>query len=187
MSVDSPEKIRRSSGFRTTARAVGVAALGLGICMYIVDKFLPYRIGPSYYTFYRCVEVLTMVSLAVMVLAVVLAIATFQLRPAAFAGVGFVFLMAMNPVHSGPNPEAWCFNNLRKLDAAKAELAEEKNLTNGTVVTREQLSPYVEGGFATLECAEHGKYIINAIGTEPRCTFHGSMSEMDAKWKKLSQ
>jgi len=97
------------------------------------------------------------------------------------------FLFSFGGPHSGPNPEAWCYNNLRKIDAAKYQLAEKNNLTNGTVVTSEQISPYIEGGFASLKCAEHGQYVINPIGTEPRCSFHRSMSEMEANWKKLSQ
>jgi hypothetical protein len=53
--------------------------------------------------------------------------------------------------------------------------------------TSEQISPCIEGGFASLECAKHGQYVINPIGTEARCSFHGSIVEMETKWKKLSQ
>jgi hypothetical protein len=185
--VASIETIRLSKGFRTVARVLGVVAIALGILNFILDKFLPYRIGPSYYTFYLFTEVLAIASLAVMILALFVGVASGQWRSCVLAVVGMVMLFSMNPVHSGPNPEAWCYNNLRTIEAAKEQLAKDKNLTNGTVVTSEQLSPYIEGGFASLKCAERGEYIINPIGIEPRCTFHGSMSEMETKWKKLSQ
>ena len=169
------------------ARVLGNVAIALGILNFILDKFLPYRIGPSYYTFYLFTEALTIISLGVVILALFVGVASGQWRPCILAVAGLVMLFSMNPVHSGANPEAWCFNNLRKIEAAKEQLAEDKNLTNGTVVTSEQLSPYIEGGFASLECAKRGEYSINPIDTEPRCTFHGSMSEMLAKWKKLSR
>lgn len=168
-----------SKGFQTTARVFGVIAIVLATCCFILDKFLPYRIGPTYYTFFLWMEALVVVSLGVVILALLLGVASGQWRSCILAAIGLVMIFSMNPVHSGPNPGAWCYNNLRKIDAAKNELAEKNSLTNGTIVTSEQISTYIEGGFASLECADHGKYIINPIGTEPRCTFHGSMSEME--------
>ena len=181
------EQIRVSKGFRATARVFGVIAIVLAASTSILDKCLPYRIGPSYYALYLWIEPLAIVSLVVVVLALFLGVASRQWLPASLAAVGMVVLLTIGGVHSGPNPEAWCYNNLRKIDAAKNELAELNNLTNGTVVTSEKISPYIEGGFASLKCAEHGEYTINPIGSEPRCSFHGSMSEMETKWKKASQ
>lgn len=181
------EQIRVSKRFRNTARVLGVVAVVLAASTLVLGNSLPYRIGPSNYALYLWVEMLTVVSLAVVVLALFLGIAARQWFFVMLALLGILFLFAINGVHSGPNPEAWCFNNLRKIEAAKEQLAEKNNLTNGTVVTSEQISPYIEGGFASLECAKHGEYVINPIGTEPRCSFHGSMSEMETNWKRMSQ
>jgi hypothetical protein len=89
-------------------------------------------------------------------------------------------MLFMGGANSGPNPEAWCYNNLGKIEAAKQRLA----LTNGASVTTEQIAKYMEGGLDSLQCAEHGSYIIGPVGTEPRCTLHGSVSEMEARWRK---
>ena len=185
--MDQTGPAPKRNRFKSVARIVGVLAIVLGGLTFILDKFLPYRIGPGYYAFCKMVFALAVVSLAVVCAALLLGIASRQWRPVIFAGVGLICVMTMNPVHSGPNPESWCYNNLRKIEAAKEQLAEKAGLTNGTVVTSEQISPYIEGGFDSLKCAEHGKYIINPIGTESRCSVHGSISEMEAKWKKASQ
>ena len=63
-------------------------------------------------------------------------------------------------------------------------IAAENLLTNGTVIPGGRLSKYIDGGFDSLECVKHGNYTVNAIGIEPRCSVHGSMSEMEAGWKK---
>jgi hypothetical protein len=94
-----------------------------------------------------------------------------------------VLLAFIGGVHSAPNPQAWCRSNLREIEMAKEQLAQKNGLTNGATVTAEHISPYIEGGFGNLECAEHGTYTINPIGTEARCSVHGSMSEMEAAWK----
>ena len=87
-------------------------------------------------------------------------------------------------VHSGPNPQAWCYYNLRKIETATSQLVSEKQLTNGAAITGAQISKYIDGGFETLVCAEHGKYIICAVATEARCSVHGSISEMERGWQK---
>ena len=175
-----------STRFRNTARVLGVIAIVLAASTFILDKFLPYRIGPSYYALYLWVEMLPVVLLAVLILALFLGVASRQWFFVILALLGMLFLFSIGGPHSGPNPEAWCYNNLRKIDVAKERLTEKNNLTNGTVVTSEQISPYIEGGFGSLECAKHGQYVINPIGTEPRCSFHGSMSEMETNWNKAS-
>jgi hypothetical protein len=184
--VDSIEQIRMSKGFRSVARVLGVIAIVLVATTLILDKSLPYRIGPGNYVLFLSVERLAFASIAVVILALFLGVAARQWVCVILTVVGMFFLLSIGGPHSGPNPEAWCYINLRKIDAAKNQLAEKSNLTNGTVVTSEHISAYIEGGFASLECAKHGNYIINPIGTEPRCTFHGSMSEMETNWNKAS-
>jgi hypothetical protein len=180
------EQIRMSKGFRSVARVLGVIAIALVAITFILDRSLGYRIGPSDYVLFLWVERLALASIAAVILALLFGVAVRQWFLVILLVVGLFFLLSIGGPHSGPNPEAWCYNNLRKIDAAKNQLAEKNNLTNGTVVTSEQISPYIEGGFASLECAKHGNYIISPIGTEPRCTFHGSMSEMETNWNKAS-
>ena len=180
------EQIRISKGFRSLARVLGLIAIVLVAITFILDKSLPYRIGPANYAQFLWVGRLALASIAVVILALLSGIAARQWFSVALIVFSMFFLLSIGGPHSGPNPEAWCYNNLRKIDAAKNQLAEKNNLTNGTLVTSEQISPYIEGGFASLECAKHGNYIINPIGVEPRCTFHGSMSEMETNWSKAS-
>jgi len=50
-------------------------------------------------------------------------------------GLGaLVYLAIPSLIHSGPNPQAWCCNNLRLIDGAKEQLVLQKNLTNGTEI-----------------------------------------------------
>ena len=185
--VYSIEQIRTSKGYQTTARVFGAIAIALVIITLTLDRCLGYRIGPSNYVLFLWLGPLQLASIVAVFLALLFGFAARQWFSVALTMLSMVSLLLFSSlVRSGPNPEAWCYNNLRKIDAAKNELAEKNNLTNGTFVTGEQISPYIEGGYSSLECAEHGTYIINPIGTEPRCTFHKSMSEMEAKWKKAS-
>src|SRR5437879_2435476 len=175
--------IRRIRG--ATALPLAVVAIIAAAYALVLDKFLPHRIGPSYYAQILWVGRLSVVSFAVAVFVLVLGFATRQQIPIVLGLLTLGLLALQGVVHSGPNPQAWCFNNLREIDAAKEQLTLKNNLTNGVVVTAEQISPYIAGGFASLECAEKGTYTINPIGTEPRCSFHGSMSEMETQWKAL--
>ena len=151
--MDSMEQIRMSKGFRKLARVIAVIAIVLVAITFILDKSLGYRIGPSNYVLFLWVERLTLVSITVVILAFLFGVAARQWFSVVLIVFSIFCLMSMNMVHSGPNPEAWCYNNLRKIDAAKNQLAEKNNLTNGTLVTSEQISPYIEGGFASLKNA----------------------------------
>lgn len=162
--------------FRNLARVLGVVAIVLAASTFTLDKFMPYRIRPADYVLYLWAGRLVVVTFPVVVVALVLGIASRQWLPSTFAIIGFVFLLSVGGPHSGPNPETWCYNNLRKIEAAKERLVEKTNLTNGVAVTSEQISSYIKGGLTSLECAKHGKYSINPIGAEPRCSFHGSTS-----------
>lgn len=147
----------------------------------LLDKSLPYRIGPSFYAQYLWVGRLAIVSLAVGVITVVLGIVFRRRLPIVLGLLTPAFLVYIGGVHSGPNAFAWCINNFRQIDGAKEQLAFADKLTNEVAVTAEQVSPHIKDGFGSLECAEHGKYTINPIGTEPRCSFHGSISEMETR------
>lgn len=70
------------------------------------------------------------------------------------------------------DPRVVCINNLRLLDAAKEMFAIESKLPPGTVVSQNQLQPFVgrgeEGKFP--KCPAGGTYILNPIGTRPACS-----------------
>ena len=176
---------RLKEAFRILAITIGTTSIIINICALVLDKSLPYRIGPAYYTRYLWDDRLVFISLFVAIASLILCIVARRrlLLVLCFLSLVSLFLFA-GGVHSGPNPQAWCYNNLRTIDAAKQQLAQEAGLTNGAIVTAEQISKYIDGGFGSLKCAKDGTYIIGPIGTEPRCTVHGSMSEMEAEWKK---
>jgi len=110
-----------------------------------------------------------------------LGICSRQRVPIILAAVSCVFLslsIAYSGAHSGPNPQAWCYFNLRKIDSAKEQLAIDSKMTNGATLTDAQISKYVERGFDSLKCAKHGTYAVGEIGKEPHCSVHGSISEI---------
>jgi len=61
-----------------------------------------------------------------------------------------------------------CVANLRMLDGAKATLAADRKLTNGTLVTKEQLLPYLREWPA---CPQGGQYSIGKIAESPKCSY----------------
>jgi hypothetical protein len=69
-----------------------------------------------------------------------------------------------------------CVNNLRQLDAAKEQAALDQNVRNGDKITEQEVSTYLKKGFAGLVCPKGGRYEINAIGEDPSCSEHGSLS-----------
>ncbi|MCE9616596.1 MAG: hypothetical protein K8T26_20160 [Lentisphaerae bacterium] len=69
-----------------------------------------------------------------------------------------------------------CINNMRILDAAKEQAAMGRGLEVGDVLTEDDVSPFVKGGFAGLVCPRGGHYAINLLGEDPACSVHGSLS-----------
>lgn len=72
------------------------------------------------------------------------------------------------------NPKAKmerCISNLRIIEAAKDQYCIENGLTNGTIVTKEQINKYIlMGGFERLFCPSGGKYQINPFGSNATCS-----------------
>jgi hypothetical protein len=64
-----------------------------------------------------------------------------------------------------------CVNNLRQIEAAKAEWALENGKTNG-VVTESDIKPYIKldskGNFQ--KCPQGGTYTIGRLGEDPKCS-----------------
>jgi len=65
-----------------------------------------------------------------------------------------------------------CINNLRQIDAAKAQWALENGKGDSAVPVAADLLPYLKGGvFPT--CPGGGTYTINAVGVAPTCSIPG--------------
>jgi len=66
-----------------------------------------------------------------------------------------------------------CIANLERIAHAKAELARDRDLTNGAPITTDQILDYVEGGAHSLKCPAGGTYSINPVGRSPQCSVPG--------------
>lgn len=156
---------------------IAVIAVASAIAL---EKSLPYRIGPANYARYLWAVRLSIVALVTPVLAIGLGIASRQRLPILLGVCSLVacYVFAPLSVHSGASPKAWCYFSLRRIDGAKAQVELQRNLTNGVVITAEELSPLIDGGFQSLKCYERGVYSIGPVGTDPRCSVHGSLSEI---------
>ena len=152
-----------------------------------MDKSLPYRIGVTEYPRYLWAGRLTEAAVGLALVTVLCGIAARKgWLPFALGLVSLSPLLMIGGVHSGPNPEMWCYSNLGQIDGAKEQLASESGLTNSNPVTMADISRFIPAGFE-LRCAAHGIYIIGSIGTEPRCTVHGTIPEMEAAWRRAMQ
>jgi hypothetical protein len=66
-----------------------------------------------------------------------------------------------------------CINNLRMIDAAKAQWALEKNKSQGADVKWEDIQPFLGRGRATMRCPNGGEYTVGAVGESPTCSIPG--------------
>jgi hypothetical protein len=90
----------------------------------------------------------------------------------ALFGSAVLLLLAMllpQLARSKGGPATGCPANLRAIYLAKAVLADDRKLTNGMVVAKEELLPYVQGGWP--RCPQGGDYSLGRIGEPPRCSF----------------
>ncbi|MFO7871993.1 MAG: hypothetical protein R6V03_11265, partial [Kiritimatiellia bacterium] len=65
-----------------------------------------------------------------------------------------------------------CINNLRMINAAKAQVALERNLKDGDIVNPEWIKEYLRGGVIP-SCPAGGAYKINPAGADPECSVDG--------------
>lgn len=61
-----------------------------------------------------------------------------------------------------------CINNLREIDAAKAQWALDKNKPGDAVPTAQDLLPYLKDGTFPF-CPDGGTYYLNSVDTVPTC------------------
>ncbi len=65
-----------------------------------------------------------------------------------------------------------CINNLREIDAAKAQWALDKNKPGDAVPTAQDLLPYLKDGVFPA-CPDGGTYYLNSVDTVPTCNLQG--------------
>lgn len=70
---------------------------------------------------------------------------------------------------------AVCLNNMRILESATEQFAVENGLKNKDVAPWSGLMSYVKN--RNISCPAGGTYAAGIIGTEPRCSVHGTLSE----------
>lgn len=63
-----------------------------------------------------------------------------------------------------------CVNTLRRIDGAKEQWAMAENKPNDAIPTSNDISPYIAGGWESLECPDGGRYAINRLGEDPTCS-----------------
>jgi hypothetical protein len=164
--------------------AAAVATFVTSVAALTLDKSLPYRIGIIDYNTYLWLGRLVVISIALAVLAFTSGMAVRKgWFPPVLAVFGLAPLLLIGGPHSGPNPQFWCFGNLRQIEGAKGQLAQERGLTNGSPIKAADIARFIPPG-REPRCANHGTYIINSIGTDARCTVHGTIPEMEASWQK---
>lgn len=97
---------------------------------------------------------------------IALAVSTFAGFVVAFAIPGF---MAVSLSRSS-NP---CINNLRQIEAAKAQWALENNQGTNDTPTSSDISIYLLNGKMPA-CPSGGKYTIGRVGEDPKCSIGDS-------------
>ena len=71
-----------------------------------------------------------------------------------------------------------CVNIMKTLEAAKEQAAQTHQYTEGSPVSEQEVSPYLpDGSFSALACPNGGFYTIHAVGHDPECSVHGTLSD----------
>jgi hypothetical protein len=95
-----------------------------------------------------------------------------------FILVGFVAIIVVPDFVAGTRfrQANACVSNLRQIDAAKNQWALENGKTNGTLVTENDIKPYImlntNGDFP--KCPLGGTYNIGRVGEDPKCSIGAS-------------
>jgi outer membrane lipoprotein-sorting protein len=95
------------------------------------------------------------------------------------AGVRMTQLFRRNPATRSMTVEESqrnaCINNLRQIDAAKNQWALENNKKAGTVVTEDDVKPYIklDADGNLPKCPSGGTYTIGKVGEKPTCSTAG--------------
>lgn len=71
-----------------------------------------------------------------------------------------------------------CINNLRQIEGAKQAWSLENKKEPGDAVDESQINQSLEDGTRPV-CAKGGTYIYGPVGTDPSCSAHGNISELE--------
>jgi hypothetical protein len=75
----------------------------------------------------------------------------------------------------------YCTSNLREIDAAKEQAAQALGLKEGDTVTEEQVAKYCRGN-AIPQCPSNGKYTLDVIGQNPKCSLGNPKAQGERNW-----
>ena len=71
-----------------------------------------------------------------------------------------------------------CIENMRMITEAKNQAAlDSGHYKEGSLVPEDEVSVYLKSGLSGLVCPAGGRYTINAVGQEPKCSIHGTITE----------
>jgi uncharacterized protein involved in exopolysaccharide biosynthesis len=84
---------------------------------------------------------------------------------------GAITQNAQNAQNSQNGLRISCINNLRRLDGAKLQWAQQNNKTADTVPTPQDIAPYFDNSLPT--CPAGGTYTLNAAGQQTACSIPG--------------
>ena len=85
-----------------------------------------------------------------------------------------MMIVSMNNTFSEARTKA-CISNLRAIDTAKEQWANEKKKAVGVTPTWDDLKPYLRDQHEPY-CPMDGQYTVNALGTKPACTLPGHLA-----------
>ena len=74
-----------------------------------------------------------------------------------------------------------CTSNLKFIDSAKEFATRELGLKTGDTISEEQLSKYCKDN-TIPQCPSNGKYIIEVIGRNPKCSLGDAKAEGEKRW-----
>ena len=95
--------------------------------------------------------------------------------------IGAMYCWTTVPEAQGLN----CNNNLRLISFAKDMAVQTLGLTNGSIITMEQVKPYLRGYMP--KCPSGGTYSLNPVGQDPTCSrANPTATGQQASWHDLN-
>ena len=88
------------------------------------------------------------------------------------------FMGMTNSGYSENDNYILCENNMIKIRAAKESFLNNNidRIDTITVITQNDINPYMRGSFASLKCNSGGNYSIGEVDTPPACSVHGPLT-----------
>jgi hypothetical protein len=153
----------------------------IGAMGYFLLLRYPYRIDYIQEAHFNRISVLTLASLSGGILCGIMSLSFYRRRSSSFVKVvssGCIFLATAGLVVSFSTPrlavksvltaQNICINNIRQIEAAKADWAQKHGATNGTKVTWNDLASYFTNGLP--KCPEQGNYELGKVGEPVTCS-----------------